>query len=252
MWKLWIEMSVPLRGLKPLQVGLNLSPAVASCDYVVGNCYCHGRLIHRAGRGDLPSNTWGKEAGRKITCNFINLSSQEALFHMGTQVTGYEKVASGCPDHVQPTMQLCAPKEGRLKSQWSSWPPVQRGSEAWLKMNSTLFRHALEYQNKLNDFLTESTKPHWGIAWPHLEVVLKVMEDARAPVSNGLGIAGVWWICLPPSQYTWLSIPLCCCSPFTPEVYGGQPGWGWTLRISCTCHHCKWPDGIGCAVWRDY
>ena len=32
--------------------------------------------------------------------NFVNLSSQEALFCMGAQATGYEKVASGHPDHV--------------------------------------------------------------------------------------------------------------------------------------------------------
>ena len=41
-----------------------------------------------------------KKLGRKIMHNFINLSSQEALFCMGAQATGYEKVASGCPDHV--------------------------------------------------------------------------------------------------------------------------------------------------------
>ena len=29
-----------------------------------------------------------KKLGRKITCDFINLSSQEALFHMGAQATG--------------------------------------------------------------------------------------------------------------------------------------------------------------------
>ena len=41
-----------------------------------------------------------QKLGRKITCDFIHLSNQEALFHMGVQATGYKKVASGCPDHV--------------------------------------------------------------------------------------------------------------------------------------------------------
>ena len=38
--------------------------------------------------------------GWKLTCNFIHLSNKEALFHIGIQATGYEKVTSGCPDHV--------------------------------------------------------------------------------------------------------------------------------------------------------
>ena len=38
--------------------------------------------------------------GRKLACDFIQLSHKEALFHMGVQTTGYEKAASGHPDHV--------------------------------------------------------------------------------------------------------------------------------------------------------
>ena len=38
--------------------------------------------------------------GRMLTCDFIHLSNKEALFHMAIQATGYEKVTSGCPDHV--------------------------------------------------------------------------------------------------------------------------------------------------------
>ena len=37
---------------------------------------------------------------RRLTCDFINLSNKEALFHMGVQATGYEKVTSGHPDYV--------------------------------------------------------------------------------------------------------------------------------------------------------
>ena len=37
---------------------------------------------------------------RKLAHDFILLSHKEALFHMGVQATGYEKAASGCPDHV--------------------------------------------------------------------------------------------------------------------------------------------------------
>ena len=38
--------------------------------------------------------------GRRLACNFIQLSNNEALFHMEVQATGYEKATSGHPDHV--------------------------------------------------------------------------------------------------------------------------------------------------------
>ena len=37
---------------------------------------------------------------RRLTHDFIHLSNKEALFHMGVQATGYEKVTSGHPDCV--------------------------------------------------------------------------------------------------------------------------------------------------------
>ena len=81
----------------------------ASYDYAVGCSHCHGRVVQATGRGDLPSDPRGTEAGRKISCDFINLSNQEALFHMGVQATGYEKVASGHPDHVTAYyMMICS------------------------------------------------------------------------------------------------------------------------------------------------
>ena len=47
-----------------------------------------------------------QKLGRKIACDFINLSNQEALFRMGVQATGYEKVASGhALTMLQPTTQ---------------------------------------------------------------------------------------------------------------------------------------------------
>ena len=41
-----------------------------------------------------------QKLGRTLTCDFIHLSNKETLFCMGVQVTGYEKVTSGCPDCV--------------------------------------------------------------------------------------------------------------------------------------------------------
>ena len=38
--------------------------------------------------------------GRRLACDFIQLSYNEALFCMGVQTTGYKKATSGCPDHI--------------------------------------------------------------------------------------------------------------------------------------------------------
>ena len=38
--------------------------------------------------------------GRKLTCNFAELSQQEALLCMGVQATRYEKATQGWPDCV--------------------------------------------------------------------------------------------------------------------------------------------------------
>ena len=96
-----IEMFAPLTGIvTPLSVnqfvsssgppaGLPLEPALA----MTGLSKEQGEeiflLTHEA-----------QKLGRKLMHDFIHLSNQEALFHMGVQATGFEKVTSGRPDHV--------------------------------------------------------------------------------------------------------------------------------------------------------
>ena len=74
---------------------------------------------------------------------------------MGVLATGYEKVASGCPDHVTAYYTMIC-SEGVKKLDEAFDHLCQEAGEAWLDTNSILFHHALEYQNKLSDFLTES------------------------------------------------------------------------------------------------
>ena len=57
-----------------------------------------------------------QKLGRKIARDFINLSNQEALFCMGVQATGYEKVASGCPDHVAAYYMMIRSMAWRLRN----------------------------------------------------------------------------------------------------------------------------------------
>ena len=58
----------------------------------------------------------------------------------------------------------------------------------WLDTNSILFHHALENQNKLSDFLTESKDAIEALHDYIWMVIVKVMEDAGKPMANGLGI----------------------------------------------------------------
>ena len=53
--------------------------------------------------------------------------------------------------------------------------------EAWLEMNSILYHHALEYQEKMTEFVTESSRAIKALHDRIWDVVMKVMEDARNP-----------------------------------------------------------------------
>ena len=64
----------------------------------------------------------------------------------------------------------------------------KEAGKVWLDTNSILFHHALEYQNKLSNFLTESKEAIEALHDCIWTVVVKVMEDAGKPMADGLGI----------------------------------------------------------------
>ena len=103
---------------------------------------------------------------------------------MGVQATGYEKATSGCPDHVTAYyMMIKSEGEGTSAEKLDEaidhlW---EEAGEAWLDTNSILFHHALEYQNKMSDFLTESNEAIEALHDCIWTVVMKVMEDAGKP-----------------------------------------------------------------------
>ena len=96
---------------------------------------------------------------RKLALDSIQLSHQEALFCMGVQVTGYEEATRGWPDRVT-TYYLMLKSEGQGASAEKLNEAVEclrvEAGEAWLDMNSILFCHTLEYQEKMTEFVTES------------------------------------------------------------------------------------------------
>ena len=94
----------------------------------------------------------------------------------------------------------------------------------WLGTNSILFHHALKYQKKLNNLSTESEEAIEVLHDRIWTVVLKLMEDAGTPTSNGLGVA-VCLVDMLPIILTHLAFhtdtPML--TSFVPEVYAGQP-----------------------------
>ena len=77
---------------------------------------------------------------------------------MGVQATGYKKATSGHPDRVTTYyLMIKSEGEGTLVEKLNEAIEHLReeAGEAWLDMNSILFCHALEYQNKMSNFLRE-------------------------------------------------------------------------------------------------
>ena len=100
----------------------------------------------------------------------------------------------------------------------------EEAGKAWLDMNSLLFCHALEYQNKMSEFLTESNEAIEALHDRIWSVVMKVMEDAGKPMADGLGIAMRLVDMLPTIP---LHLAFHLSTPgligFMPEVYAAWP-----------------------------
>ena len=82
----------------------------------------------------------GKKLETEIVWNLISLSSQEALFYMGAQATGYEKITSGHPDHIMVYYTIMHSKEKNVKEFNEAIDCLhKRAEELWLETNSILF-----------------------------------------------------------------------------------------------------------------
>ena len=84
--------------------------------------------------------------------DFIQLSHQEALFHMAVQATRYEKATHGWPDWVTVYYSMLKSKgQGALAEELDEAIDHLRveAGEAWSEMNSILYHHALDYQEKI-------------------------------------------------------------------------------------------------------
>ena len=87
-----------------------------------------------------------------------------------------------------------------------------------------LLHHALDYQNKMSDLLTESSQAIEALHDRIWTVVLKVMEDAGKPMADGLGIA-MCLVDMLPTILLHLSFQSAVprLTRFAPEVYSAWP-----------------------------
>ena len=100
---------------------------------------------------------------------------------MGVQATGYEKATWGWPDHITVYYSML-----KSKGQGASAEEVDEAidclraeaGEAWLEMNSILYHHALDYQEKMTEFVMESSRAIEALHDHIWDVVMKIMEDA--------------------------------------------------------------------------
>ena len=99
----------------------------------------------------------GQWLGAKFTKDFTELSSQEALFHIMVQVSSYENVADGHPDHYTTYYAImCSEGDDDDECERSIKGLHKKASKAWLDTNSTLFQHILEFETELVDLIMEA------------------------------------------------------------------------------------------------
>ena len=164
---------------------------------------------------------------RQLALDFIQLSHQEVLFHMGVQATRYEKATWGHPDHATAYYTLIK-SEGEGASDEKLDEAIERlreaAGEAWLDTNSLLFSHALEYQNKMIELLTSSGEAIQVLHERIWKVVTRVMEDMGEFMADGLGITLRLVDMLPtiPLQLAFNTSTVGLIG-WTPEVYAAQP-----------------------------
>ena len=146
---------------------------------------------------------------------------------MGVQATGYEKATHRWPDHVTIYYSLLK-SEGQVVSSEELDEALDclrvEAGEAWLETNSILYHHTLEYQEKMNEFITKSGRAIEALHDCIWDVVMKVMKDAGKSVADGLGIALCLVDMLPiiPLQLAFNMATLGL-TGFAPEVYAAWP-----------------------------
>ena len=110
----------------------------------------------------------------KLALDFIEFSHSEASFRMGAQATGHKNTVEDCPD--------CSSARRGGATQPS-------GKVTWLRVNSLLFCHTLDYQRYMVQLVNCGQEAIHALHECIWEVVCRVMESAGKSAADGLGIA---------------------------------------------------------------
>ena len=166
----------------------------------------------------------------RLAQDFIELSHQEALFHMEAQATRYEKATQGCPDHAAAYHSLIkSDGAGMSKEKWDEAIKCLRaeGGVAWLDTNSLLFCHTLEYQNRMIELVMRSQESIQALHDHIWEVVIQVMEKAGRSAVDGLRIT-LHLVDMLPTIPMQLAFNTATARLFgcTPKVYAVRPTMG--------------------------
>ena len=90
----------------------------------------------------------------QVTREFAKLSSQEVLFHTQVQSTSYKMLTSMRPDHFMTYYVIVRSDEESVEAREKAIEELCNWvSDTWLCTNSSLFKHVLDYEMKLDTFL---------------------------------------------------------------------------------------------------
>ena len=162
---------------------------------------------------------------------FARLSSEEVLFRTQAQSTSHETLASGHPDQFSTYYQiLWSNKEPSDAKDKAMEELIDKVSEAWSRANTSLFKHVLNYESKLNmhswtkleDWIREQEERIWT-------TMFQITGDIGAPLCASLDVLlHVSWIHSLHSQQTFpirVSHPSFAALHLKPMP---NPGWGFT------------------------
>ena len=169
----------------------------------------------------------GRHLKERIAWEFVELSSREVLFRTQAQSTSHEALASTRPEHFSTLYQTLQSNEAPLDVRNKAMEEiVDAANKAWSRANETLFQHVLDYEGKLNAFLTKVggwIREQEERVWT---TISQIAEDTGAPVCAFLDTLFRLLDTLPslPANLSYQSqSPLTC--GFSPAAYA-QPWLG--------------------------
>ena len=112
----------------------------------------------------------GRHLKEWVAREFIKLSSQEVLFHTQAQATSYKMVASRHLNHFTVYYMIMQSDEESGEARDKAIKVLcDWVGDVWLRANSMLFRHALDYETKLDVFLDKMRGLDQGAGGVHLD-----------------------------------------------------------------------------------